>query len=100
MKEYFINSRGEIQRTEHINSEKHQKRIAFGNAYETREEAKMKAFMFKTLAKAPFEIVEKPESAELKVPKKLAISYCPTNSLDVSIANLGRKINEIIDYLS
>jgi len=36
---YFVNSRGEVSHTDHYLSEKHQKRVAFGNAFASKEEA-------------------------------------------------------------
>jgi hypothetical protein len=43
LKLWFVNSRGEVQRSDSMTSTKHKARIAWGNAFATREEAEHEA---------------------------------------------------------
>ncbi len=40
---WFVNSRGEVSHTDHYHSEKHQQRVAFGNAFYSKANAEVKA---------------------------------------------------------
>lgn len=54
---WMINSRGEIKQSIHTGSSKSQKRIAFGNAFKTRKEARaFKQYVLKYLQKKWWQI--------------------------------------------
>lgn len=38
-KPWFFNSRGQVYKTEHYKSDKHQQRVSFGNAFSSEKEA-------------------------------------------------------------
>lgn len=61
---WFVNSRGQIIQSLNPKSKKHELRISFGNAFETKEEAK--------IAKKAFKLAFRAEPEESK-----PIEYCP-----------------------
>jgi hypothetical protein len=52
-KSWFINSRGEVMKSGNVKSSKHMKRIAWGNAFASRERAQEVAEMIKFVIDAP-----------------------------------------------
>jgi hypothetical protein len=113
-KPWFINSKGDIQRTGHPESAKHQKRMAWGNCFATREEAEInRRHLEDVLKKCRYNCtneiafggcpIHTPGACmppkEIKLPEKIDLNIIEDNSRVADLL-LAQKINEIIDYLS
>ena len=94
---WFVNSRGEIGRTDHPHSDKHQLRIKFGNAFASRKEAKVWRETMKDLFKGPKtgECCEKCRENPPSGDNYCAAKGCPRHQAD-QLKKIGRLVEKYV----